>query len=138
MFKGKVSQAMAQRKHLKPARLDVSGQDKTMHRLRNFDEDVASGWAAAADDPAVHTGGPNHREHAAGCKAETLKDEHPKFQDNRHVRCSLHPELAPAWPKERNVLQLLSVTTYFGVVSACPGRCSVKCSSQGETCSNGA
>lgn len=89
LFKGKVSQALAQRKHLKPARLDASSfpqlQDKAVHRRQGFQQDVLQGRTAAADGRAVHARKQYDREHAQRSKAEALRDQHQNPRDNSQV-----------------------------------------------------
>lgn len=139
LFKGKVSQAVAQRKHLKPARLDVSSGDKAMHRHRKSYEDVAKGWAAA-EDMAVHTGKPHHRQHAAGCKAETLREEQPKSQNNRQVRCPLPPRahICPAQEVRCAEAALSNHTCWCGTCTSRAVVCQVLRSSQGDRFGSGA
>ncbi len=89
LFKGKVSQALAQRKHLKPARLDVrSGPqllDRPMHRQQGFQRDLARGRTAAADERALHARKQDDRERAQRSRAEALREQQQKAPDNSQV-----------------------------------------------------
>ena len=92
LFRGKVSQALAPRKHLKPARLqDSSGarvQDRAMHRQLKPRAAVVNSKAAAADYLAAHsahTSGQYHREHGWRSKAEALREQHADPYDNSQV-----------------------------------------------------
>ena len=116
LFKGKVSQALAQRKHLKPARLDIGSgpqlQDRAMRRQLGSqrERDAANGRTAAADACALHARKQNERKHAqhSSLKAEALRERRQNPQDNSQVDYSITlQELTSARPKERSVQELL-------------------------------
>ena len=124
LFKGKVSQALAQRKHLKPARLDVGPQlqDKAMHRQQGFQRDVVQRRTAAANDCVAHVRKPVDREHAQRSKAESPREQHHHQGISQVTYSSILQDLTHKQPEEGDVL-LLQATTFVSASCACCVKC---------------
>ncbi len=143
LCKGKVSQALAQRKHLKPARLEATSaariRDKAMHRQQKPLAALVVNKAAAADDLAAHAKTQYHRGRARHPKAEALREQRVNHHDNSQVdyqlalqqltnawnnspflRCICHPKESWACKNACESIALLTCSVHF-VVAALKG-----------------
>lgn len=81
LFKGKVSQALAHKKHLRPARLLASSAAESRGRKL---EPIGKGRTAAADGPCAHGERSIPRQH--GIKAKPLEERQANREDDMKVR----------------------------------------------------
>ena len=87
LFKGKASAALAQRKHLRPAKLtpsfDINSNNRAVHRQQQSHGGAARRRHCGADAPAAHATRRPHKQQAHGLKVSTIRGEQARRNEQK-------------------------------------------------------
>ena len=89
LFKGKASAALAQRKHLRPAKLtpsfDINSNNRAEHRQQQFHRGAAKARGCGANAPAAHAAMRSHKPQAYGLDIGLVREEPIHIQEIHQV-----------------------------------------------------
>ena len=89
LFKGKASAALAQRKHLRPAKLtpsfDNNSNNRAVHRQQQSHGLAARARGCGSDAPAAHAAMPSHKPQPRGLHVGLVHEERAHLEDIHQV-----------------------------------------------------
>ena len=89
LFKGKASAALAQRKHLRPAKLtpslDINSNNRAVHRQQQSHGLAARARGSGSDAPAAHAAMRSHKAQTHGLHVGLVREERAHLEDIHQV-----------------------------------------------------